>query len=54
VPTSKFLIQPETKLRVTELFQATLTYSVNRTERVQRKLSLSVSSLLVWVFDLSG
>jgi len=54
VTKSKFLIAPETKFRVTELPQATLTYSVNRTERVQRKLSLSVSGLLVWVFDLSG
>jgi hypothetical protein len=50
----KFLILPETKFRVTELPQATLTYSVNRRGRVQRKLSLSVSGLLVWVFDLSG
>jgi len=54
VAESKFLILPETKFRVTELLQATLTYSVNRTARVQRKLFLSVSGLLVWVFDLSG
>jgi hypothetical protein len=33
---SKILILPETKLRVNELPQATLTYSVNRTERVKR------------------
>jgi len=54
VAKSKFLIIPETKFRVTELPQATLTYSVNRTDRVRRKLSLSVSGLLVCVFDLSG
>jgi len=54
VAKSKFLILPETKLRVTELPQATLTYSVNRTGRVQRKLPYQFQGLLVWIFDLSG
>jgi hypothetical protein len=44
----------ETNVTVTELPQATLTHSIEKTMTAQCKLSVSLSGLLVWVPHLSG